>query len=48
MQKILKKYGVIILFYIVVIGGVLLLNTRLRYLNSKNNSNSIQIVALNK
>ena len=34
-QKIVKKYGVIVLLYLAVIGGVLMLSSRLRYLNEK-------------
>ena len=33
MQKIIQKYGVIIILYLVIIGGVLLLNERFRLLN---------------
>jgi len=35
MQKAVKKYGVVVLLYLVVISGVLLLSSRLRYLNNK-------------
>ena len=34
-ERLIRKYGVIVLLYIVVIGGVLLLSSRLRYLNEK-------------
>ena len=33
MEKFLKKYGVIILLYMVIIGSVVLLNERFRTLN---------------
>ena len=38
MEKLVRKYGAVVLLYIVVIGGVLLLSSRLRYLNSKENT----------
>lgn len=44
MQKVIKEYGIIILFYIIVIGGVLLLTSRLEYLNNQKN----QIIAVSK
>ena len=34
-QKIVRKYGVVVLLYVAVIGGVLILSSRLRYLNEK-------------
>ena len=34
MQELVKKYGVIIILYLVIIGGVLLLNERFRLLNN--------------
>ena len=34
-QKIVRKYGVVVLLYLAVIGGALLLSSRLRYLNNK-------------
>ena len=46
MERIIKKYGAIILLYVVVIGGVLLLSSRLRYLNDK--ENTINTVNINK
>lgn len=33
MEKFLKKYGIIILLYLVVAGGIILLNERIRLLN---------------
>ncbi len=33
MEKILKKYGIIFLLYLVIVGGILLLNERIRLLN---------------
>ena len=35
MEKVIRKYGVIVLLYVVVIGGALLLSSRLRYLSEK-------------
>ena len=40
MEKLIRKYGALILLYVVVIGGVLLLSSRLRYLNNKDNTMS--------
>ena len=34
-QNLIRKYGVIVLLYLAVIGGVLMLSSRLRYLNQK-------------
>lgn len=45
MEKIIRKYGVIFLLYVVVIGGVLLLSSRLRYLNDKDTT--MNVVAIN-
>lgn len=33
MEKFLKKYGIIILLYLVIVGGVIILNERIRLLN---------------
>ena len=33
MEKFLKKYGIIVLLYLVLICGVILLNERIRLLN---------------
>ena len=33
MEKFLKKYGIIILLYLVIVGGVIMLNERFRLLN---------------
>lgn len=33
MEKFLKKYGIIILLYLVIVGGIILLNERIRLLN---------------
>jgi len=38
MENFLKKYGVIILLYFVIVGGILLLNERYRILNEQNPS----------
>ena len=46
MEKVLKKYGVVFLFYVTVIGGVLILSSRLRYLN--NQTNNAQVIAINE
>lgn len=49
MEKIIRKYGVIILFYITIICGVFMLSTRLKTLNNSNALNSNQgIIAVNK
>ncbi len=37
MNKLMKKYGGLILFYGIIVLGVLMLNERFRYLNSQNN-----------
>lgn len=36
MNEIMKKYGGLILFYGIIILGVLMLNERFRYLNNQN------------
>ena len=36
MEKIIRKYGVLLLLYLVVVAGAVLLSSRLRYLNDKN------------
>ena len=33
MEKFLKKYGIIVLLYLVIICGIVLLNERIRLLN---------------
>ena len=33
MEKFLKKYGIIILLYLVIVGGIIMLNERIRLLN---------------
>ena len=35
MEKVIKKYGVVILLYLVIVGGILLLNERFRLLNHR-------------
>ena len=35
MEKIIRKYGVLLLLYLVVVAGAVLLSSRLRYLNEK-------------
>ncbi len=37
MEKFLRKYGIVILLYFVIVGGILLLNARLRMLNENTN-----------
>jgi hypothetical protein len=37
MEKFLKEYGVIILLYLVIIGGIIMLNERIKLLNQINN-----------
>lgn len=44
MQKVIKKYGVAVMFYVIIIGGVLLLNMRLKHINNQSNNN-IEVVA---
>lgn len=36
MEKLIKKYGVIIMLYFVIVCGLILLNERLRLLNQGN------------
>jgi len=38
MEKFLRKYGVILLLYFVIVLGILLLNERLRLLNQVSSS----------
>lgn len=46
MKKTLKKFGGLILFYSVIIFGVLLLNLRFAYLNSHNNlANNFEVTS---
>ena len=40
MKKILINIGGLVLFYSIIIGGVLLLNVRFAYLNSLNANNT--------
>ncbi len=37
MEKFLKKYGVILVLYLVIICGILMLNERIRLLNQSSN-----------
>lgn len=39
MENVLRKYGVIILLYLVIIGGIILLNERIKLLNQNNPTN---------
>lgn len=41
MEKFLKKYGVILLLYLVIVGGVILLNERCRLLNENAESSEV-------
>lgn len=34
-EKLLKKYGGVLLFYILIVAGIFLLNARMHYLNEK-------------
>ena len=45
MEKLIRKYGAIVLLYVVVIGGVMLLSSRLKYLNDK--ETTMQKIAVN-
>lgn len=48
MENVIRKYGVVVLFYITVIAGVLMLNARLRYISKVDNTNSEnKIIAMN-
>ena len=46
MEKVLRKYVVLVLLYVTVIGGVLILSSRLRYLNTQ--TNNAQVIAINE
>ena len=46
MEKVSRKYGCLILLYVTVIGGVLILSSRLRYLT--NQANNAQVIAINE
>jgi len=35
-RKFMRKYGVILVLYLVIIGGILLLNERCKMLNAQN------------
>ena len=43
MEKFLKKYGVILLLYLVIIMGILLLNERMRLLHM-NEEKRVQVI----
>jgi len=47
MEKFVKKYGVIILLYLVIICGIILLNERCKLLNQKSNE-TVKIGQVNK
>ena len=41
MEKIIKKYGVVIIFYLVIVASILFVNERMRILNQNNPQTSI-------
>lgn len=45
MEKFLKRYGIIVLLYLVIICGVLLLNERIRLLNEVETTKVVQYSA---
>ena len=45
MEKFIKKYGIIVLLYLVIICGVLLLNERIRLLNEVETTKVVQYSA---
>ena len=47
MKKVLMNVLGVTMFYLLVIGGILLLNQRFAYLNSLDNSNTT-VIAMNK
>lgn len=47
MKKIFMNVGGLIIFYSIIVGGVLLLNQRFSYLNNINNQNSTYIAMNN-
>ena len=36
MEKFIRKYGMVVILYLVIIGGILLLNARCKMLNEMN------------
>ncbi len=44
MEKFIRQYGLLILLYLVIIGGIVLLNERMRFLNE----NALQNVEIAK
>ena len=42
MEKFLRKYGVVLLLYLVIIGGILLLNARCKMLNEGNDAEIVE------
>ncbi len=42
MNKLMKKYGGLILFYGIIVLGVLMLNERFRYLNNQTNYQNME------
>ncbi len=39
MEKFIRKYGIVIILYLVIIGGILLLNARCKMLNEMSETN---------
>ena len=39
MEKFIRKYGMVVILYLVIIGGILLLNARCKVLNEMNETN---------
>lgn len=48
MEKFMKKYGVIIMLYFVIICGIILLNERLRLLNQGNIMTGVTVYSHSK
>jgi len=44
MSELIKKYGGLILFYTIIILGVLMLNERFRYLNNQEHNRTNNII----
>ena len=39
MEKFIRKYGMVVILYLVIIGGILLLNARCKMLNETREAN---------
>lgn len=48
MEKLIKKYGVIIMLYFVIVCGIILLNERFRLLNQGNITTGVMIYSESK